>query len=247
MLETLFFDFYRYGLLLQVIAIVHFVRRRPETFWLWVIIIGGWIGALVYIFVEMLPDIGLLRDSMQVFSHRSKIRRLEEAILDNPSAGNYEELGDLYMEQKAWAKARDAYNQSISSRTDSPDPFYRRAVCNVELGDFAAAVPDLERVVAKDEDYDFLRAAGLLAHCYAKTGQVDRARELFQVVLRTSTLSETQYNYAKLLAEHGSPEEARQWAQRIVSKKHNMPGYLKRRERPWFRKAKGLLEQLPAR
>jgi hypothetical protein len=36
------------------------------------------------------------------------------------------------------------------------------------------------------------------------------------------------------------------WTQRILAKKPTLPGYLRRRERPWFRKAKGLLNQLPA-
>ena len=37
-----------------------------------------------------------------------------------------------------------------AARTDSPDPFYRRSIAEIEMGDFAAALPDLERVTAKD-------------------------------------------------------------------------------------------------
>ena len=42
---------YRWGLILQAVAIVHFVQRRPDTFWLWIILMGGGLGALVYIVV----------------------------------------------------------------------------------------------------------------------------------------------------------------------------------------------------
>jgi len=125
-------------------------------------------------------------------------------------------------------------------------PFYRRGVCEIELGDFPAALQDLERVVGKDPRYDFQRAAGLLAHAYANTGQAEKAEALFQDVTRTSTLSETYYNYALLLASQQRFGEAREWAKRILAKKPTMPGYLKRRERPWFRKANGLLKKLPA-
>jgi hypothetical protein len=34
---------------------------------LWIILIGGGLGAIVYIFVEVLPDFGLLRSSFKVF------------------------------------------------------------------------------------------------------------------------------------------------------------------------------------
>ena len=90
---------YSWGILLQAVAVVHFIRRRPDGFWLWIIIFGGGLGALVYIAVEALPDLGLLRQSFKVFPRRKRIRELESAILDNPSAGNYEELADLYMAQ----------------------------------------------------------------------------------------------------------------------------------------------------
>ena len=90
--------FYPYGFLIQAIAILHFVRRRPDTFWLWIILMGGALGALVYIVIEVLPDAGLLRGAFQVFPRRKRIKELEAAIFDNPSVGNYEELGDLYEE-----------------------------------------------------------------------------------------------------------------------------------------------------
>lgn len=242
-----FYSFlFPWNFILQGIAIVHFIRRRPDTYWLYVILIGGSLGAIVYIVVEVLPDFGLLRTSFKTFPRRRRIRELEAIILDNPSAGNYEELADLYLDENKYARARECYDRAISARTDSPDPFYRRGLAEVELGDCAAALPDLERVVAKDPQYDFHRAAGLLAHCYAQTGQNEKADALFKKTTEISTLSETYLNYANFLATQGRTAEAREWSQRILAKKPTLPGYLKRRERPWFRKAKGLLKQLPA-
>ncbi|MFI5104367.1 MAG: tetratricopeptide repeat protein [Terriglobales bacterium] len=241
------FGFYRFGIIFQVIAIIHFIRRRPDGYWLWIILLGpSGIGALAYIVVEVLPDLGLLRQGLVIFSHRKRITALEMMVLDNPSAGNYEELADLYLEQKKYQRAKECYDHAISSRTDSPDPFYRRALCEIELGDFPNAATDLERVTAKDRNYDYQRAAGLLAHAWANSRRQEQALALFEQVTQTSTLSETQYNYAQLLAAQGQLAEARQWVQKIANKKATMPGYLKRRERPWFRRAAALLKRLPA-
>lgn len=235
-----------WNFILQGIAIVHFIRRRPDWYWLWIILIGGGLGAIVYIAVEVVPDAGLLRQSFKVFPRRRRIRELESTVLDNPSSGNYEELGDLYLDEKKYARARECFNRAISSRTDSPDPFYRRAIAEIELGDFRAAVNDLEPVLAKEPKYDFYRAAGLLAHAYARTGQSEKADGWFRKTTEISTLSETYLNYAEFLKSQGRHAEAREWTQRILAKKPTLPGYLRRRERPWFRKAKGLLKQLPA-
>src|SRR6202451_1501938 len=236
--------FFPWGLLLQVFAIVHFLRRRPDTYWFFIILFLGPLGALVYILVEVIPDAGLLRQSFKVFPRRKRISELETIVRDNPSAGNYEELGDLYMDDGRFQLARAAFDKAIAARADTLDPFYRRGACALQLGDAAAALPDLERVVGKEPDYDFQRAAGLLAHAYAQTGQKEKADALFRQVTVTSTLSETYLNFAELLASEGRNAEAREWAQKVLDKKATMPGYLKRRERPWFRRANEVLKRV---
>ena len=126
--------FFPYGFLLQALALVHFARRRPDTFWLWIILMGGALGALVYIVIEVVPDAGLLRGAIQVFPRRKRIKELEAAIFDNPSVGNYEELGDLYLDDRQFAKARACYDRVIE-RADAIDPRYRRGLSEIELAD----------------------------------------------------------------------------------------------------------------
>jgi hypothetical protein len=238
--------FYPWGLLLQAAAVVHFIRRRPDTYWLFIIIFLGPIGAVVYLLVEALPDVGLVGQSFRVFPRRKRIGALEIAILDNPSAGNFEELGDLYMDDGRLQEAREAYNRAIAARSTTLDCFYRRGICALELRDVAAALPDLERTVREDPDHDFLRAAGLLARAYALTGEKEKAEALFRRATATSTLSETYLNYADLLSSEGRNAEAREWAQKVLNKQATMPAYLRRRERPWFRRARKTLKHLAA-
>ena len=237
-------NFLQYGLILQALALTHFVRRRPEGFWIFVIVMGGGVGAFIYILVEVIPDVVLLRGAVQVFPRRKRIRYLEAAVLENPSVGNYEELGDLYLDDRQFAKARACFDRVISPRTEDADPFYRRGLAAMALGDHQAAVADLEQAVRIDPKYGYQRAAGLLAHELGQVGRTDEALARFEAVTQTSTLSETQYNYASLLAANGRTPEARDWAHRILAKKPTMPAYVRRTERPWFRKARGLLKRL---
>jgi hypothetical protein len=241
----LFSLFYPWGVVLQAIAIVHFIRRRPETMWLYAIIFLGPVGALVYIVVEVIPDFGLLRQSFDSFGRRKRIKLLEALVLENPSAGNWEELGDLYLDEKKFARARECYNKAISPRTMHADPIYRRAIAAIHLGDYQAAVTDLETVTAQEPRYDSHRAIALLAHAYANAGQPEKADALFQQATEASSLSETYLNYATFLASQNRPAEARDWAQRVLAHKATMPRYLQRRERPLFRKARTLLKRLP--
>jgi hypothetical protein len=239
--------YYPWGFILQALAILHFVRRRPETYWLWIILMGGWLGAAVYIVAEVAPDASLLRTAYDAMGRRRRIRGLEAVVLDNPAVGNLEELADQYLDDGRFARARELYDKVIASgRADSLHPYYRRGLTEIALQDFTAALADLDVVVSRDRKYDLHRALGLLAHAHARAGDSDIADALFKDATAISTLSETYYNYATFLAGRQRTAEAREWAQRIMAKKPTMPRYLRRRERPWFRKAAALLKQLPS-
>ena len=183
-----------------------------------------------------------------------------------PSTGSRDASESVSSRLRSWRTPRSATSRSSASccsrtsNTPAPasastapsrlephtaDPFYRRALAAIALNDWQAAVADLDRVAGIDARYDYHRAAGLRAHALAQVGREEEALALFAEATATSTLSETQYNYASLLAAKGRTAEAREWAQRILAKKLTLPAFARRRERPWFRKASALVQKLP--
>src|SRR5262249_51491077 len=137
--------FYPWGFVVQIVALVHFFWRRRANFnWLWIIFIGGFIGAAAYLIVEVLSEADLLRGALQRRARKAQISALEARIVDNPSVANLEELGELYWDEKSYGKARDAFARAIQARSDAPRTFYLRGLCALELGDSTAALPDLE-------------------------------------------------------------------------------------------------------
>jgi hypothetical protein len=241
-----FFGFlYPWGAIVQAFALVHFFQRRPDNFWLFVIFFGGPPGALIYLVVEVVPDLSLLRQSFDSYGRKKRIRHLEALVLENPAPGNYEELADLYLDEQKFPRARECYDKVLARPGDHLDARYRRAIAALHLNDATAAREDLEQVIAREPRYDSHRAMALLAHSVAQTGDTARADALFVQVTEASTLPETYYNYASFLASQGRTDEARSWARRIVTRRDSLPLYLRRRERPWFTKAKALLKRLP--
>ena len=107
-----------YGFIFQIIAIVHWAKRGRDRFWIWIIIFGGVVGALAYFLIEGLPDWQDMKRSFTGPARRRRIAMLRAMILDNPSAGNYEQLGELLVQQKRWAEARDAFDKAIAARSD---------------------------------------------------------------------------------------------------------------------------------
>ncbi len=236
-----------WGLLLQLGAIIHLVKRGAPGYWLFIILIGGWIGAAAYIIVEIIPDMRFVGAGMFAGSNRKKrIADLESKIIDNPSPANFEELGELNWEQGEFAKAREAYDRSITARSDSIHVFYHRGLCSMEMGDLNSAIADLQYVVNQDAKFDYHRARALLAHLYGKAGHAEAAAANFEEVAVHSTTPETFYNYAAFLKEQGRKDDARAWAQKVLEKKKTLPRYMQRIEAPWFAKAKAMLKELQA-
>jgi len=237
---------FAYGFLLQIAAVIHWSRKRPDTFWLWIIIIGGFIGALAYFLIEGMPDLDNIGRSLKGPARRKRIRMLRVIVLDNPSAGNFEELGELLLQEKRYAEARDAYDRALAARTDSVDPFYRRAQALFQLREYEAAERDLKHVTTVDPKYDYSNAFCLHARTLAHLGRTAEALAAFEQLVERSHSAETLYAAAAFFADNGREARASELVRNVIAREVTMPRYQKRRDRVWLRRAKALGRRLRA-
>jgi len=237
--------FYPWGFIVQIAALVHFFWRRRASFvWLWIIFIGGFVGAAAYLVVEVLAEADLLRTALERGARKTRISGVEAQILDNPSVANLEELGELYWDEKDYTKAREAFDRAVRTGSDSSRTIYRRGQCSVELGDAAAAVPDLEFVFRTEPKLDFYRGGMFLARAYAATGRDAEAAAVFSAAMEHTSTPEMLCNYAAFLAKQNRKDEACEWLNRLEETKRTAPRFVQRTERAWFNKGKALRKQL---
>jgi hypothetical protein len=237
--------FYPWGFIVQIAALVHFFwRRRASTIWIWIIFFGGFVGAAAYLIVEVLSEADLLRKAFERRSRKDRIGTVEAQIIDNPSVANLEELGELYWDEKNYAKSRDAFNRAVGTNSDSTRTFYRRGLCSLELGDAAAAVPDLEYAFRTEPKLDFYRGGMSLARAYAATGRHADAAAVFSELMQHTSTPEMLFSYAAFLASQNRKDEAREWLNRLAETKRVAPRFVQRTDRAWFDKGKALSKQI---
>jgi len=237
--------FYPWGFIVQIAALVHFFWRRRASFvWVWVIFMGGFVGAAAYLIVEVLSEADLLRTALERRARKTRISDVEARILDNPSLANLEELGELYWDEKDYTKAREAFDRAVRAGSDSTRTFYRRGLCSLELGDAAVAVPDLEFAFRTEPRLDFYRGGMFLARAYAATGRNAEAAQVFSSAMQHTSTPEMLCSYAAFLAAQNRKEEAREWLNRLEETKRTAPRFVQRTERAWFNKGKALRKQL---
>jgi hypothetical protein len=141
----------------QLAALVHFFRRRPEWYWFYVILIGGALDSVIYFFAEVVPDFDLARASIQRYGRRSRIAIAEATARENSSVANLEGLGELYLDQRRYATAREAFDHAIDTRRmrRAPSIFAASAKCSCANG--TMRTPDeAARIRAEDERLDRL-------------------------------------------------------------------------------------------
>ena len=237
--------FYPWGFIVQIAALAHFFwRRRASFIWVWIIFIGGFVGAAAYLIVEVLAEADLLRAALERRARKTRISDVEARIPDNPSIANLEELGELYWDEKDYTKAREAFNRAVGAGTDSSRTFYRRGLCSLELGDAANAVPDLEYVFRTEPKLDFYRGGMFLARAYAATGRDAEAAAVFSETMKHTSTPEMLCSYAAFLASQNRKEEAREWLNRLEETRRTAPRFVQRTDRAWFNKGKALRKQL---
>ena len=166
-----------WGLLLQVFAIIHFIRRRPDMFLdfhhslfsdRWV----RWSTLLSRCF----PTRDCSGSPLRYFHAASASARLR------PRSATIHQRGTTRNSViSIWRTASSSWREPPSTKPlplvqTHSIPFIGVGVCAILLGDAAAAIPDLERAVREDPDYDFYRAAGLLAHRLRADGTKGKSR-----------------------------------------------------------------------
>ena len=61
-----------FSLALQIACAVHAVRTRRELYWIWIILIGSYLGVIIYVIANVLPDL----------RHDPRARKTASKVLD---------------------------------------------------------------------------------------------------------------------------------------------------------------------
>jgi len=152
-------------LLVVALAIIHFIRRRPDTYWIYIILFLGPLGAAIYLLSRLCPTWGSCASRSRFFPEEgaSMNWRPPSSTTPPPAITKNSPISTWKMgtsRERALATTRQSRRARTRPILLSP------GVCEVQLADFAAAVLIWSELSA-GSGYDFHRARGLLAHAYA--------------------------------------------------------------------------------
>lgn len=219
--------------------------RRDEMIWALFILLFPLLNAPLYFFLVYrgAGDIGGRGFQLPGSFSRKRIKHLEDQIHHLDKAHHHLELGDIYFQQGKYAKAELCYRASLERDPDDLDARAHYGQCLLRLGRPQDSLMLLESVRAQDPKHDYGHSLMALAENYAQLGQTDKALLVWQEVLQSHSYARARVQYAELLLAAGRKDDARQVLNEVVGDDRHAPGFQRRRERVWVRKAVKLLKQ----
>ena len=204
------------GYLPAIICGIHVVRTGQNMYWLWLLIIGGPLGAAIYFFAVMLPDLTGGRTARKVTSaarniidpereYKSALTRLEET----PTTDARMKAAQAASAIGRWEDAERLWAGSATGRwAEDPTILMGHAHVLLELSRYAEALERLETLKSTGRDGETPQAALAFARAYEGLGRFEDAEEPYRFAADRVPGLEAGARYVAFMAKTGRVSDA---------------------------------------
>jgi len=219
--------------------------RRREWLWAFFILIGWGISAfLYYLLVYRVTPTATRGFELPGAFDRRRIKQLEAQIHYLDKAHHYSQLGDLYFQQGKLDKAETNYRAAMERDAQDLDTRAHLGQCLLRQKRPAEARPLLEGVVAENPKHDYGYSQMALAETLTALGATDAALAIWQEVTESHSYPRAKVQLAELYLARNQPDLARAQVQEALVDDAHAPGFQRKRDRFWVRRARSLLRKV---
>ena len=228
-------------LALIVICVVHAVRRGNVFPWIYIIVFLPGIGSLIYIAIEIIPELMRGRAAARLKSGAAAAidpnRSFREAHRAAELVGSVDSkraLAEQYMARGAYADAVEIYRATaVGQFKDDPALLMGLARAQFMNGDPAGAQVSLDALQAADPNFVSGEAHLLYARALEGQGKNDEAIAEYRRVVPYFSGEEARARFAMLLDKTGAHDEAREVYREILKLLDGAPARYRSAQREW--------------
>lgn len=224
------------------------LRSEPDKyFWIWLMIIAPFPGAMVYGFVRYFPATNFQAPGfLKQWTRGRELGRLETAAEQIGNPHQFILWGDALREVGRWGEAKNAYAQALKKDPHNLQALWGAALVAEHDHDYKEVERCTRLVLAKDPQYKFGDVSLAYGKALAADGRPEAAREHLEQHLRRWRHPEALYQLAVLSRDADQPDAARQHLRSLLQDLNASPAAVARRHGRWRSRARQMLRKLPA-
>ena len=231
---------------LSVSLIVHCIKTGRNTIWVYVIIVlSPFIGSLVYIGAELLPEwLGsrssrrAMRGLRSTLDPEGDLRRAENAMQVSGNVASRQKYADELVRLGRAGEAVTIYQSCLTGVfADDPKLMLGYAHARFAAGDFSGTRQTLDELIQKNPDFKSPDGHLLYARALEAEGNHDKALSEYAALAGYYPGAEAAVRYAVLLKRLGQRELAQQTLKGLLDRAKYAPGHYRKAQREWLDEA----------
>jgi len=235
---------------IQAALIVHVIKTGRNQLWIWVLLLlPAGIGALVYLAVEIIPELLRSRTAQRTargfrkaLDPGAELRRYESQVQVAGNVASRQRYAEELLRHERYDEAIAQYREALTGLYEhDPNLMLGLAQAQFGKGEASAARATLDELIRLNPDFRSPTGHLLYARALAAEGNVPKALEEYQVLASSYPGAEAAVRYAQLLQAQGRTEEARKVARELLEQARIAPGHYRRAQRSWLEAAQRLL------
>jgi hypothetical protein len=236
--------------IIQALLIVHVIKTGRNFLWIWVLILLPFgIGAIVYVAVEIIPELFRSRAAQRTARGFKKamdptadLRRYENEARVGSNVASRQRYAEELVRHERYDEAITQYREALSGLYEhDPNLMLGLAQAQFGKGDASAARTTLDELIRLNPDFRSPVGHLLYARALAAEGNVPKALEEYRALAGSYPGAEAAVRYAQLLASQGQHAEAQRVARELLEQARIAPGHYRRAQRAWLEAAERLL------
>ena len=234
--------------LLSLGLIVHCIKSGRNTIWVYVLVIlmsTPFVGSLVYIGVELLPEWlqtrtsrRALRGLRSTLNPEGDLRRAENAMNMSGNVASRQKYADELVRLGRASEAVPIYQSCLTGVfAEDPKLMLGYARARYSAGDASGARQTLDELIKKNPDFKSADGHLLYARALEAEGEHDKALDEYAALAEYYPGAEAGLRYAVLLKRKGQRELAQQTLKSLLDRAKYAPAHYRKAQREWLDEA----------
>lgn len=229
--------FYIFTIVLQVVCILHCLKKGNATYWIWLLIFLPLVGCIVYFFSEILSgrEIKNVQSGItEVFNPSGSIKKLEDNLRFSDTFNNRIALADAFLKAGQTKRAIQLYEQSLTGA------FSENEYVLVQLVNAYFAEKQYEDVIKiaqkiyKLPQFTRSHTHVLYAQALGYAGKPELAEKEFQQMKTKFANFEARYQYGRFLQRENRTDEAYRLYTDMTEEARHLSSRERKYNREWF-------------